>query len=451
MATSLQDNLIGAVNEAITLTEGGDDPLTAMVKVASARSLLPDQIDRMCQLHNKSVLLTHKIAASTLSERLDESASIVDPRQVRERVLMRGTKQAALQLPATERMLEASRKQLFEPELPVAMTVKRASIDVASQPVDRHAGLHHGVAGHELYELRKTIKAKLAALDDEAERLFADTNTLAAVGVLAVRKLASRDIGPQAIRQVEYRLSEVCRAAIPLLHGTVRHETSNYFQEKHAALTASPPTGWLPGVTGPTGAATYFEQGYRALQRFAVELPGICAKVAGLREELFLLDQTTHSSRVDNRGCVLGSDTLKDRQLGHIAAVASKTADFVQTYLASLMASGGGAKPSSPRSLTPVERFQLKLQHPQHEAQLGSVKTRAALQTLMVDDPVIAATPDEQVVAAFNELSAYSPQITQNPAAFRAVLRQYLQNNSSSFDLAQIKNLERAATKPKSV
>ena len=451
MASNLQDNLTRAVEEVLNLTESGDEPLTAMVKVASARSLLPDQIDRMCQLHNKAVLLTQKLAGGSLEERLGAMPA-VDPRQVREQVVMRGVKQASAPLPETSKLLAASRKQLFEPELPAPMTVKVAKAPEA--PVvhnEPHFGLHHGLSGHALYELRKVIKSKLASLEHAAEELMAETERTSAVGVSAVRKLASRDYGPQAIRQLEYRLSEQCPSAIPMLNRIVTDETSDYFQTKLAAFEASPPSSYLPGVVGQGSASEYLLQGHAAVQRFVQELPKLCGKVAALREELHLIDQNTRQDRVENRSFVLGNDSLKDRQLAHLQAVGSKTADFVQTYLASLLAGSAGGKPGNSRALTPVEKFQLKLQHPQHEAQLGAVKTRTALQTLMVDDPVIAATPEDQVVAAFNELSAYSPQITQNPAAFRAVLRQYLQNNSSSFDLAQIKNLERGQTPKKSI
>ena len=105
------------------------------------------------------------------------------------------------------------------------------------------------------------------------------------------------------------------------------------------------------------------------------------------------------------------------------------------------------SKATTPQ-LDPKERaFRLKLSNPQHMANLGAIRTRTALQELLVDDPVLSAADPEKVLTAYNELATYAPQALQSTAVMRAVLRQYLQNNASSFDLAEVRKLERGESK----
>jgi hypothetical protein len=135
--------------------------------------------------------------------------------------------------------------------------------------------------------------------------------------------------------------------------------------------------------------------------------------------------------------------TLVDVQEEHIAKVASFFSSFIGTRLSGRP--GAGDPSASSRE---QERFKLKIGNPQHEAALLSIRSRAALQQLMVDDPVISAEDPNTVASAFNELAAYTPEAMQTPAVLRSALRQYLMNNTSAADLTAIRGLERPSARP---
>lgn len=440
--SSLQNNLVRAVDRVMAIMEDSDTTaFDAIVKVASAQSLLPDQVDRLCQLYNRSAVLTKRLSPGLLSDKL-ASVDPVDPRAVQQQMTKNIKKQASAPLlPTVNKLLTASRQTVFsgQPETPkrASMTVRKP--DIGPPPTsDPRAGLHHGVSGVELVELRNAITSKLAALEQDGEQLLKYAEVMTGLAITSVKKLASMSNGAERVRQVEYWVSQNKPDGAPILQEVMLNQLSKLTNEKRAAIGNEPPASWLPGVVGEQSATSYFSDMLDAVRQVQDGIPKIGAKVAALREELYLIGQKTRQGCVENYEFVMGDVSLRERQLDHIA----KVANLVDAYLGSALASGG-SKPANPKTLTPVDRYKLKLQHPQHEAALGQVRSRRALQEMLTDDPVISASPQEEVVAAFNELSAYSPKITQNPATLRAVLRQYLQNNASSFDLAQVKSLER--------
>ncbi len=98
---------------------------------------------------------------------------------------------------------------------------------------------------------------------------------------------------------------------------------------------------------------------------------------------------------------------------------------------------------------------------PLHEMRLNSIKTEAALQDLMANDPVISRYHPTDVVEAFNTVSQLAPNVANKSALLRAYMRRLLEGGgtlepfevkqlaSTAKDLSSIKSPYEAPPEPK--
>jgi len=63
---------------------------------------------------------------------------------------------------------------------------------------------------------------------------------------------------------------------------------------------------------------------------------------------------------------------------------------------------------------------------PAHEEELRAIKTKAMLNDLLSNDPVIAGHPKERVLHTYNQIASSMPQVSQQPAVLRGLLRRML-------------------------
>lgn len=428
----LKAKLAKCVNTVFDLLSDGDVPRQAIVKAASAESLLPDQVTRLCQLYNRSAALSHRLSPGDLGAKLAD-AQVVDPREVLKDMFQRKLKQASF--PAMDSVLvdrSATTQKQASATSPASPTpVSREPEGTSSG--SRFSGLHHGVSGMELVELRQDIKKKMASLLDRGEQLLSYVQTTHKLAATSVQKLA-RMGSPEAVKQAEFYLRDDQEA---LEHLARFCETlPSRTQSKLASMEASPPSSYQAGVIGPRSAVEYVQRAAEATRLLLEEGPVLAGKIAAMREEDFLIRTHTQGNKVHNWDVCLGEQTLQEKQQDHLKKVAGMATATTGSWLASF----ANKKDQEPGSF---EKFQLKLSDPAHNSALASVRSRAALQELLVDDPVISSMPDDDVLEAYNEIAAFAPQLAESPATLRAVLRQYMQNNASTFDLAQLRQLER--------
>lgn len=437
----LKAKLAKCVDTVFDLMNSGDDARKAIVKTASAESLLPDQVTRLCQLYNRSASLSQKLSPGDLATKLAE-AQIVDPREVQKELTERMMPKAAGfgQLSITQSLINRP-----APSQAARKTAKAPEPTPAAKPqVDKFAGIHHGVSGVELVELRHDIKRKIAAYINEGEQLLSYARATRKSAAMAVRRLVSISRDPAVLKQAEFYLESHDAGAQGILAEIATTQLTSLESRKLAAAPAGPPTKYAAGIIGHGSLTAHVMRVAAAEKTVREELPKLASKIAALREEDYLIKTKIRGTQVVNRDIVLGDTTLLDRQLDHINKVASVFNSMVGSTLAKAFP---GADAKGSQKVDNIDRYRLKLQNPQHEANLASIRARRSLQELLIDDPVISAQPENQVVAAYNEIAAFSPQVVERPAVLRAVLRQHLQNNASSFDLGSIKNLERTTNK----
>lgn len=432
MTKQINQKLSKAIDEVHALIDGGDCPETAMIKVAS--HLLPDQVSRLCQLYNRTATLGVRVYGDTITEKLGEIRTI-DPRDILAQCEKRAESafRAEAKTPKTAALLISAS----------AAPVKKEAAAPAAMPIEKPfthptVGLHHNLSGLDLLDKVDEIKSKIASLTAEGESLMSRADMLVASTIQSVRKAASASQwSDDFVSEIKFlcekdypKSASFCETIVD----SALESAPPHRQEGLRKVASAPPAAWSSRVAQ---ANAHVQSSFQAVCAVADNLPKLANKIASLREELHLIETRREGNRVVNIQPTFEFNTRAEADADHIAKVGA----FAETYLANAFR-GKSADPA--KGLTKTDKYILDLNNPQHEANLSSIRSRRSLQELLVDDPVISSHDDGEVISAYNEISAYSPQVVQNPAVLRAALRQYLQNNASSFDLSQIRNLERS-------
>lgn len=87
---------------------------------------------------------------------------------------------------------------------------------------------------------------------------------------------------------------------------------------------------------------------------------------------------------------------------------------------------------------------------PIHESRLRSIGVRAMLNDFLANDPIISGYDPDNVIGAYNQFSQLSPNVAQQPAVARAVLRNMLQSDAviQPFDAEQLSRLNKELGQP---
>lgn len=82
---------------------------------------------------------------------------------------------------------------------------------------------------------------------------------------------------------------------------------------------------------------------------------------------------------------------------------------------------------------------------PQHEAKMQSIKVRAMLNDFVSNDPILSSYDPAHVADAYNQMAQLSPQVSQQPAVMRGLLRKMLQQGGvmEPFEAHQVSDIEK--------
>lgn len=429
------DLLSDAVQSVLDSQANGVSAVDAMVKTASAMSLSPEQINRVVHILNRSSLNSQRLYTGDLNSKLAD-AEIIDPKEVVRRVYKMEDKTAAA---PEETIYDRMRAKIAAlPPAVKAMEVvadKTAGLPTLKLPVNPGHGLYHGLTGVELVETQSRWRNQRKEAQLELSRLYSKAQQeLDAI----THKLSSypMNVQPEIINQSKFHFEETN----PQAKCIVMHLADNLPAELQAKVAGVPevPETWLPQL---------FRDGFVSrVEKLAAYLLAIPGKAEELQRKI--AESDAHLELIDS-SCVNGRVVRVG--INPLGLFVDKDKAWIEKKIASALFAGAtvynaaqNKNKDKAKGPTDEERYMLQLKNPQHEAALGSVRTRAALQELIATDPVIKSFKPAQVVSAFNELSQYSPKAVEHTAALRAGLRSVLQNNTSLFDLDQLRKTERS-------
>jgi hypothetical protein len=142
----------------------------------------------------------------------------------------------------------------------------------------------------------------------------------------------------------------------------------------------------------------------------------VMAKAAGVVEEKKISD--------DLQSCVL------DSTLGGINRPFEKNALLPTPDIsgAMLLAGGMGALGlKEPDAASISNKATLDAADPYHEADMTAIRSRAMLNDMLSNDPIISSYDPDEVRQAYNAMSQLSPRLSSQPGVVRAMLRRLLQ------------------------
>jgi len=427
--------LARAVNEVLSLTESGTLPRTAIVKVAAAQSLLPDQIDRLCQLFNRTASIGERVGADDLVTKLS-SVNVVDPALVKKDLAELQEGRSAAASAAKVASMPMVEKLLSTPTAAIPVAKKVAAAPVAPTKDPSH-GLYHGLDLEAAHRELEHIDQRYQVAQRKVASLVMNYQIARGCASEELRKKTA-SMGESFLQQFRFvasqhpQLSDAAQEAVGWATQFLpTHKQASFGQVEQLPTALSQESHH---------AVELFAKSAAAAKELYEQLPGLGAESARCRELAYIIKTCLVDGGVKNAALVVGSQSLADQQAEHVEKVANVTSMFLTSQLANL------SKPAEDKKApgsSDEDRFMVQLGAPQHEANLSAIRSRTALQQLMVDDPVISTTPEHEVLGAYNEVANYAPRALENPATMRSVLRQYLQNNASAMDLAAIRKLER--------
>jgi len=441
-----EQRIISSLEQAIELTNGGENPNQAIRKVAEANSFKPPIVRRMVEAYNTSKTLSHMKSAS--GEERGASFPLADADAVLaamypDTVVSPAEKAAAAHEPETYLYPESRdfmRKSAKHFKLPPINGTKQAEA-YGPDPVirsrrisDKHLGLRkraeqaRSMYRQQIWELDRLVK--------EASGYF--------------RQLYHKPFS-EVERDMIGDYGAVAKPLMDMVYKQARLKESRF--DKSSARR------WM----FDSEAEPYSTLG-AAIDTVRKSIP--LAKEAARAKIAFEKHADQHGiprptePEEEEKDALLLDDTLDPYHLPYsenplVPEVADAARPFDKSaLLPSLPQSTATAGLSSVLGLTePSENTAAEAlseaTDPVHESQLKAIQTRAMINDFMANDPIISSYDQDDISAAFNQLSQLAPSVAQQPAIARGMLRRMLQSENvvEPHEASQITDVEQKLRK----
>ncbi len=401
-----EQRILSALESAVQLTNGGSTPNDALYKVAVDNRFTPPVVQRMVEAYNVSKTLSHIKHAKGP----DRAASfpLADAADILERMY-----------PAAPISQAEKSAALFEPEAydrpdqnfltrrdPIPM-VKQAS-RTAAYPRDPNAAAHR-LANRRL-DLRKTANRTGSDYRNHWYRL------------LDLTKEASgyfRQIPHDSFESVQVKMigqyGDVGRQMTDLVY-----ELGN-LKEKKAAQTDHRRLFYDPGKAP-----------YRQIEqaiKVAYDLVEAAEAAAKAQTELDAYEKQAGLAlpgQPEPEGCLLDS-VMGGASVPFEEAAGIEKEGILGSLPAALTGGMAALGLSNPDSEGVKQKALSDVYDPIHEATLKGIQTKAMLNDLISNDEIISGYDANEVLTAYNQLAKLSPNVAQQPAVMRGLLRRMLQ------------------------
>jgi len=422
-----EERISSALSKVATLTNDGESPNDAIVKVATERKIPAGHVRLMVRAFNNGRSLGHIRNHDELTEKA-ASFTLADASEVLERMFPSEVKTPA------EKAAAAAIAQDYNLS-PVGWLQRRARSE-------QRATLVKAAADRKPTELTpypempgrmgKQAVSKLADLRREHRMVkdaaiaacYAVADTVNAVGeyfrrptrrpVAEVMANAATAWGPPGAKIVKYAAGMVKAAAIC--------DTSRL---THVFSWDDEPYSLIKAALDAMGD---FNDKRSALDTLEAELPAKRAETL----------------------CPFGLSPETDVIVGSVWDNQSQTKEAAGLLGLGIAGFMGGSARGMAEKIAPKSREDLvqdKLQElasPEHEDKLRAIRTQTMIHELMAGDPVISGYDPEAVMEAYNHLSEVAPRAMQQRVMAQALIRKYLEQASAidPFDVDQLLDVE---------
>ena len=418
------------VKEATSLIMEGEEPDTAMAKVAKAQQLRPGYLKIAINALNNGLQLAHWAEKTAIEERL-EPVPLVDFAKVASQIWTTDEKQAE-DLGTADWYQELQQRERLQELRTISSDLidKTASCEETTVPA---------------VPATEDVHVKLASLSRQRYATRAAQDKLAAETADILREVQQQrhgllmslyaDPSPQGFSNLKLAATAYCSAAEQAVLSWVE-------QQLPACMTKSAAASGLK-----------MARDSESLQRLR-DVATIAKKAARLCRDFRKAAADCLTTEVDYLRVVYGEPAsthcdlmqpIKEKVAG-VMAGAVIGAGTAQTTRQLLDMALGGARD---RYRDEVEKRTQKaldqLEDVPHEQQLQAIRTQAMLHRLLTDpDSAVSGYPPERVLQAYNDVSQMLPSAIQQPASLETVLSRRLGGPMESFEANELAKLDQA-------
>jgi hypothetical protein len=416
--------LRAALDEVVDLVNDGKDPDDAIVKVAADHSIPAGHVNLMVAAYNTGRTTRHRESHSSL---LDKAADfpIADAPSILERLYPSRVKSAAL----VERESGVHVGYSLSPtwytrtthETGMEKAAEAADWKLTDKPVAPYPTVHDLEAGERV----KLARQKAAQAEDQDRMEAARIQDQLMAGFA---KLADYFGTPGNLVLADVREN------VETLFGKEGVAVFNQLRRTRPNLLKQAATGRFHAAMG---------EPYHTISHL-VDLAGRLRQVVSGNEKR-ASDRAAALEELERPFVPAPRSSLLD-PLPLPGTKAAADAGFwpnfnaliARDYIEPTMA---GLKPPDKDKL--VQKQLNAIATPQHEQQLRDIKTRAMLEDMVSNDPVLSGYHRDEVLGAFNDVSQLAPRASQQPLVMNALLRKRLQQGAlDPFDTGNIVETE---------
>ena len=410
-----ETRVLVALENAIDSVNRGTAPNDAIRKVAEAQQFSPQIVQRMVEAFNVSKTLSHMKSASG-SERaasfpLADATAILSV-MYPEKVLTSAERKCAEYRPAgvTER----------EDFMTVRRDVKLPTSKVAAYPTDPQ------MEAHRQFNRRDALRKEA-----EVERSAYRTRHMRAWGLAEKAAEYFRYVDHEPFETVEKKAmaayGPIGKSCMDLIYSV------GGLREKRAKEA---PTQQL--IFDRTREPyRIIEQLYKAAQ----EVTTSAEAVIRAEEKLAAFEKKGQFKPVEPESLL---DSVLVEGSNRPFEKAAIPLDFDLTNIATQAAMGafGLKDPSSKGTLE--SRTLANVLDPGHEAEMRAAKTKVMLNDFLVNDPILSGYDPGEVSDAYNQIAQLTPEVANQPAVMRGLLRRVLQQGGvmEPFEAHQTSQIE---------
>ena len=431
LSKEAEREIVGSLEEAITLTNAGTAPNAALQKVAEDHRFSPEIVKRMVEAYNTSRTLAHFKSAS-IEERgssfpLADAAAILGA-MYPEKIAAPAVKAASMEIPdaydrpESREFFKAAWALKIKPIVDRAMAYEQDPNIISQKMLEKKAGWGKSV-DYARSEYRQTIW-KVSELIKESAEYFGRLNR---TPFLEVERNMVGEFGEVAkpLMEILYKQAALKEARYS---GPPRQWSFDLREEPYPTLVKAIEFAKKASVK----AKDLFdiEKQHEQWRKEADSLhPQFNAPLNGLLTDTlvesvltpFEVNPLLPGSRKEAEVPVMGGPAvLPFDKSGFLEGVSGAAESAVMGSLGLSEPDSEGIKAKAlSESMDPI-----------HEGKLNEITVRAMLNDLIANDPIISGYDPEQVTQAFNQLSQLSPHVAQQPAVARTMIRRMLQSDN---------------------
>lgn len=474
LSKTAETKLIGAIEAAATLVNGGMAPNAAIVKSAMEAGIPPGHLDLMVHAYNTGRTTKQREAGDTTLEKAADFP-VADIMTVREK-LYGPTPETTAEIKlssAVSAEYAVNPSAMIRRATKIAHTSPPLKLTFQQAPRDEHAAAMRSYSGKRAAQLREEEQRrqvsdayqKAAAKFDELVTYFRTPGhvpypdmlkdvelTHGEHGVLVMKKLAGMypELEKEASANQRIVLDKKAREIVHDVLDLV--DCYNDLAAEHYKTAATK----LAAAKKSAQPVTYTDSILSALS----DAPVVLKKASPLVETLYNDDGREYKAqwnaatdKWDQIGGLRANTPQKspapsyDTGIGEAFRSALPSAGSMLTGPAAtvgkMMGIGGDSeKPTG--NAPPGAGAYNSVADPEHEMALKSIRSKGVLHDLILNDPVVSGYDPQDVAMAFNDISELAPNLVDTPGMLQTVLRKRLESGQlADFDVKQILEMDK--------